>query len=147
MTMDSTAADKLYLHLYRRIHMDKQFFSSIRPVEYKPLSVLLEEEKPSVRLASGSRHVLDRDDLERLRQRLPWYMHSLVKLPFYFIYSRVGEVGQYRLAGPDKWAAKALGLLLAGDITVEKWRLTRSEMARLLSSFKTLIIVSLSISV
>jgi len=140
------SGERLHRYIYHKAYRDKQFFESLRPAEYKSLSMLLEEDEPGVRLASGQYYMFSREDLETLRNMLPWYLHSLVKLPFFFIYSRTGHVGSYKLVGPDRWAARAIGYILEGDLAQEKWELSGSEMERLLASFKSLIIVSLSIS-
>ncbi|BES80760.1 DUF61 family protein [Pyrodictium abyssi] len=140
------AGERLHRYIYHKAYRDKQFFESHRPAEYKSLAQLVGEENPGIRLVSGQYHVFDKSEIELLSSVLPWYMHNLVKLPFFFMYMRVGHVGRYKLVGPDRWAARALGYILEEDITKEKWELSGSEMRQLLSSFKTLIIVSLSIS-
>jgi len=139
--------ERLHRYIYHKAYKDKQFFESHRPAEYKSLAQLVSEENPGIRLVSGQYHVFDKSEIELLSSVLPWYMRNLVKLPFFFVYMRIGHMGYYKLAGPDRWAARALGYILEEDIAKEKWELSGSEMRRLLSPFKTLIIVSLSISV
>ena len=134
---------KTVRRLYSRLVRDHAFFESIVPAEYRTLYELLQAGRPSVRLASGERHYMDRVELEHLARQLPWYVHRLVTLPWVFTYRREYWGGRFYLRNPDPWPARAISYLLTGNLASEKRELTVEDMRRLLRSFKTLIIVTI----
>jgi uncharacterized protein (UPF0216 family) len=140
------ARDKLIQGLYRRLYMEKKAFEVYRPAEYRRLVDLLECDRPGVMLLSGQYHEFRKEELVRLSDDIPWFLRSFTRLPFFFIYRRISGIGVYRLAGPDRWAARVLHQLLHGDFSGEIWELSSSDMRRLLSRYKSLIIISLDVS-
>lgn len=139
------AGSRAFEYLYRRIYMEKRIFQGYRPGEYRKLEELLAEEEPAVRLVSGQLHRFRREELSKLNDALPWFLRGFVRLPFFFTYRRIGYRGVYRLAGPDRWAARILSYVLDSDFSREKWELTPTEMKKLISKFKSLVIISLDV--
>lgn len=140
------AGSRALEYLYRRMYMEKRVFQGYRPGEYRRLEELLAESEPAIRLVSGQLHRFRREELARLNDVLPWFLRGFARLPLFFTYKRIGYRGVYRLAGPDRWAARIVNYILHSDFSREKWELTPSEMKLLLSKFKSLIIISLDIN-
>jgi len=130
--------------LYDRVVRDASMILSAWPAERRSLSQLLRSEKPRVRLAGGGTHLMDPGELRDMAERLPWFLHPLVKLPMVIVYRREGGVGTYTLDG-DVWAARALSVLTGGAYWEEKWSLTQEEVEELLRRYKTLIFVTIRV--
>jgi len=146
LSLDGAGSDRLLRHLYRRLYSEKRFYESMVPVEYVRLRDVLEGlVEPRVRLQGGGFHELRVEEARVLGERLPWYLHWFVKLPWVFSYSRSSGYGVYRLVGPDRWAARALNYLFTGELGGEMWEVKGWEIGRLLRSYKSLIIVLLNI--
>ena len=138
-------ASRAFEYLYRRIYMEKRIFQGYRPSEYRRLEDLLAESEPAVRLVSGQLHRFRSEELLKLNDMLPWFLRGFARLPFFFTYRRAGYRGVYKLAGPDRWAARILSYVLDLDFSKEKWELTPAEMKALIAKFKSLVIISLDI--
>ncbi len=137
--------DKTFQRIYQKVVRDKVFFESIIPSEYKPLSQLLEETTPFVRLYSGDKHYFEKTELELLANILPWYTHRLVHLPWVFAYRRTAWGGRFYVHGTGgivSWTRRALGYILNGSLAIERESLNVDEMKKLLTLFKSLIIVT-----
>ena len=76
MTNNSNKADRL---------LKKQIFSLNRhlPRQRKSLNELLEEDRPHVVGADGTRHRFKRDELKRISEIIPKNQHHRLKLPIY----------------------------------------------------------------
>ncbi len=135
--------DKIWRIIYTKIYREEQFFKETMPREYKSLYELRNSINPGVFLSSGVFHSFDKDDVNRASSIIPWYIHRLVKFPWVFRYRRSGDTRYFELVKPDRWAARALHYVLRGSLTGELWEIRDVELQRLLSLFKTLIIVSL----
>ncbi len=129
--------------LYERVVREASRILASMPVEHKSLSTLLEEKKPSVRLADGTRHHMDEAELRDMAEHIPWYMRRLVKLPIIIVYER-GEKPRYIVDG-DVWSARAVSALLGGDPLEERRELTLEEVESLIRRYKTLIFVTIRI--
>jgi len=140
-----SGAERLRRLIVRRLLEDRKRFEGIMPAEYRRLTELLEDPDPGVRLVSGDFHRFRRDELEALSRDLPWYLRGLVRLPWVFVYQRVGFKHVYRLKAPDQWAARALNYLFVGDVAGEKWEVDAWSFPRLLRRYKSLILVVLYI--
>ncbi len=130
-----------------KLQRDKKVFEQSIPTEYKTLKNLLSEINPGVKLASGEYYKIKREDIERLSEDLPWFLHNLVRLPLVFTYRKMGETATFRLITPSKWTMRALGYLLEGDLTKMLLEIQPSTMSRLINRYKSLIIVVLSIDI
>ncbi len=137
------SADKIWRIIYTKVYREEQFFKNNTPREYRSLRELLESPNPGVYLVSGIFHSFDKDELERMARILPWYIHRLVKFPWVFLYKRSGTTRHFELVKPDTWAARALHYILRGSLAGELWEIRDIEMHKLLSLFKTLIMVSI----
>ncbi|MET1129184.1 MAG: DUF61 family protein [Thermoproteota archaeon] len=138
---------RLLSHIYAKLSSDKRFFERSKPKRFPTLAEMLESAVPTVELESGENLELDLSDLSRLARDLPWYLHGFVRLPWTFVYSRTGLRGVFRLITPSRWSARALNYLLKGDIAGEAWEVGYAEMKKLMSKYKTLILVVLEIHV
>ncbi|ABM79910.1 DUF61 family protein [Hyperthermus butylicus] len=138
---------RIFRSYVTRVYADKRFFEEILPREYKELPRLLEEDEPSVELISGSRHYFDKRELLELSNSLPWYLRGFTKLPWIFTYARQGFVGIYKLINSDPWSGRIIAYLIRGDYSKPMLEVREVEFQRLLSRFKTLIIVTLQINI
>jgi uncharacterized protein (UPF0216 family) len=130
-----------------RVYRDKRFFETLLPKRYVKLSEIVGVEKPYVELISGDKHYFSVDEVRRLYNLLPWYLRSFTVLPWLFRYESTGFTPEYVLLNDDPWTPRILNYLLRGDITGRVTRIKSAEFEKLLSQFKTLIIVILNIEV
>ncbi|WP_167827819.1 DUF61 family protein [Pyrolobus fumarii] len=133
-------------YIYDRVLRDARRILGAWPAEQKPISRLLREEKPLIRLVGGGTHLLDRGELEDMASRIPWFMHELVRLPIVIVYRRIAGSGVYRVEG-DVWAARAVSVLLGGGYWEEKWELSYEEVSELIKRYKTLFFVTIRVEI
>ena len=132
-------SDRLFTNIYTRYVRDVQVITGLMPAEYKTLSELLSEEKPAIRLRDGSRHDISREELERLASIVPWYIHSLVKIPIVVV--KIGDT--YRLAC-DRWCMRAVELVLGKDMSLDPDpRLRLGEVEELVRGFKSIVFITI----
>ncbi len=137
------SVEKIWRIIYTKVYREEQFFKNNTPREYKSLRELLESPNPGIYLVSGIFHSFDKNELDRMARMLPWYVHRLVKFPWVFLYRRSNVTRYFELVRPDAWAARALHYILRGSLAGELWEIRDIEMHKLLSLFKTLIMVSI----
>jgi uncharacterized protein (UPF0216 family) len=131
--------NRLFDTVYTKYLQEVRVLTGLLPAEQLSLEELLKNPRPSVRLRDGTMHRIDREDLERMASRLPWYMHSLTRLPLVVV--KDGE--SYRLTG-DKWSLRSVSLLLRGELGLDPSPVLRlGELERLLRDYRSLVFITI----
>ena len=111
-------------------------------------SVSLEEAlagRLEIRLHSGALYRFSREEVEKLAELAPSYIHSKLMLPLLLRYQLVGAVSFYIVLG-DRWQRRLAELMLHGRYSYEGLdRLRVSEFQRIIARYPSLVFVSLSI--
>ncbi len=132
-------SSKLFSSIYKKYLRDTQIITGLMPAEYKSLLELLRERKPSIRLRDGSNHLFSREELEKMASEIPWYMHSLVKLPVIV----VKEGNSYRLVG-DRWGLRAVQLILKGELKfTPSPTLSQGDVERLVRDYRSIVFITI----
>ncbi len=141
------AADmsRIFRRYVERVYRDKALFESLLPKQYVKLTELIGKSNPHVELVSGDKHYFSVEELKTLYDMLPWYLRSFTLLPWVFSYTTSNFTPRYTLLNPDKWSPRILGYVLYSDVSRKVTQLKSTEFERLLSRFKTLIIVILNV--
>jgi uncharacterized protein (UPF0216 family) len=143
----SSELERALRRYVERVYMDKRFFESLLPKRYVKLVDIVNSDRPYVELLSGEKHYFNIEEVRDLYRSLPWYLRSFALLPWVFTYNSRSFTPEYVLLNNDPWTPRILNFILNGSIAKTVTRVKSSDFQKLLSRFKTLIIVVLNIEV
>ncbi len=133
------SGERSFKAVYAKYLHDVRTLTGSLPAEQRTLHELLSMRRPQVLLKDGTLHDIDVDELRRMAEDLPWYLHGFVKLPLVVLKAGPG----FEVKG-DRWTLRAVEVLLGRGLRLDPDpQITGDELARLLKNYKSLIFVSL----
>ena len=112
-------------------------FLNFYPQEFVTIREALDN-KLKIRLNGGFTQELNKEEVNKLSQKVPIYLWSLVKIPFVIV--KTLTPGEYIVNGSE-WEKKALSIILNKDVSLG---LSTSDVEKLIKEYKSLIIITLS---
>ncbi|MCY0859500.1 MAG: DUF61 family protein [Sulfolobaceae archaeon] len=100
------------------------------------------EGKLSITLSDGTKYELSKDEIEKLSQKIPIYLWSLVRIPFQFV--KIDEPNTYKLLGSE-WDKKGISILIGERDPAQEY-FSSVEIEKLLKEYKSLIFITIDIS-
>ncbi len=137
--------DKLKNAVTRKYRDDVRRLSQLWPAEFITLEDLYRGRR-QIRLHSGEVHVFDDSEVDRILGEVPQYIWGLVRVPLLLHYIKYEDgTIRYKVSG-DVWQRRLAELLISGTLSSTGIsELSVSSFARLISRYKTMVFVSISI--
>ena len=130
--------------IIRKYHREILSLNTSLPAKRRSLKDILETRDYFVTLKNGTRHRFDPVEIEKLSDRVPWYLYPRTMLPIIIEYVDQGGKKVFRVAG-DRWDRRIVEVLLRGEFSVEGVSvLEYGEVSRLLSLYKSLLTIIIS---
>jgi len=112
-------------------------FLNFYPQEFVTIREALDN-KLKIKMNGGFTQELNKEEVNKLSQKVPIYLWSLVKIPFVIV--KTLTPGEYIVNGSE-WEKKALSIILNKDVSLG---LSTSDVEKLIKEYKSLIIITLS---